>query len=250
MSSWPGSIASGCRGTSFLRLETQRCLTSCESPSMDLGVNSPILLPGNVCFVTGSCCTGWDGSVIILRDSTTQALSGGVRDTASLQNSTRCASSCSCSHREIVQIMGKFRWKGTTGGHLVQSQLSKTASKPWGSLTQSLAIWRQAEDGFATHHGRVLVIHEPPRLGHHEGTWSCLHYHRGTHQQGPRTQGTYLFGQARPFYNMTASEMSAPWGPSCPPQPASPSLAPTTEHLAEESLTPQGWTGGESAFGG
>lgn len=31
--------------------------------------------------------------------------------------------------------------------------------------------------------------------------------------------------------------------------PASPSPAPTTEQLAEESLIPQGWTGGGSALG-
>lgn len=88
MVSWLDHAPSGCSGTRFLCLETQWCLTAGESLSMDLGINCRILLSRNVCFTTGSCCTGWDGSGIISRDTMTQALSGGVLDTASLQSST------------------------------------------------------------------------------------------------------------------------------------------------------------------
>jgi len=87
VSSWPGHTPSGCSGTRFLCLETQRYLTPVENPFMDPGINSPIPSSRNICFVTGSCCTGWDGSVIIATDCMTQVLSGGVLSTASLPSS-------------------------------------------------------------------------------------------------------------------------------------------------------------------
>lgn len=85
--SWLCWAASGCSGTRLLCLETQRGLIPGESPSMDLGINSLILLSCKVSFTTGSCWTGWDRGVITSTDSTTQALSGGVLDMASLQSS-------------------------------------------------------------------------------------------------------------------------------------------------------------------
>lgn len=65
-------------------------------------------------------------------------------------------------------IMGPFRWKEPSGICLVQPQLSKA----WCSLTQSIDIWRHAEEGSALHCRRALVLEEPLRLGCQEGTCS------------------------------------------------------------------------------
>lgn len=115
MVSWLDHAPSGCSRTRFLTLETQWCLTSGESLSMDLGINCHILLSRNVCFMTGSCCTGWDGSVIISRDSMTQALSGGVLDTASYRAARDV-------HLASPAVVGKFlrSWDNSSGKGLLE----------------------------------------------------------------------------------------------------------------------------------